>query len=130
MNRATEIAEQIDLTTAEGHNVRAFLLRGLNGERRLDTDVLEIKAFFAADDLGLLTEPPVRELNLLGREVAEILRPAPWRSRESDAVYLIRPNTSALQLRGALIGEAELIARLLTEHDMRAATNYTGDAGS
>jgi hypothetical protein len=110
MNRATEIAEQIDLTTAEGHNVRAFLLRGLNGERRLDTDVLEIKAFFAADDLGLLTEPPVRELNLLGREVAEILRPAPWRSRES--------------------GEAELIARLLTEHDMRAATNYTGDAGS
>lgn len=123
---AADIAAQIDTTTVAGHNLRAMLLRRLDGDAWRPDDG-ERDAYRAgrdlADALGLVDLDLL--LTRLGREVAERLRPEPWHGEEMDSgVYLVRPNTSALQLRGALIGEVERIAALLTADDLRAAKAY------
>jgi hypothetical protein len=121
---AETIAAGIDIDTSAGWNLRAALLISTDGgypwASAPDVDGLLARAV----DLGLMFDGG--GLTQLGREVAEQLRPLPWHWDEMDSggVYLIRPNSSALQLRGALLGEAERIAALLTKADADEAKRY------
>ncbi len=110
--QVSAVVAAIDISTMAGWNLRALLLRLLCGEPVYDYDRDPPETDKASD---IAIADAVRrqlvgstgyglELTPLGREVAERMRPEPWLSKEQDAVYVIRPNTSALQLRGALVG--------------------------
>lgn len=136
---ASTIAANIDTRTVAGHNLRALLLRLFDGDRFRSTDeprIAVIPLIDAAASLGLVEAASV-SLTPLGREVAERLRPRPWRADQvGRSVAVIRPNGSALELAEGptgmsdadrIFGEAERIAALLTADDLRAAKTYKSE---
>jgi hypothetical protein len=112
-----EIAASIDLTTTDGHNLRALLLN--EGK-----SVAPIGIMARAELLGLVEW---RDLTPLGREVAELLRPVPWRTAwqwESNTWRVLSGTDPGWICGGCTEQAAGLIARLLTEHGEREAKQY------
>ncbi len=140
---AADIASGVDTSTVAGHNLRALLLRVMDGADWRDApwgsaawaaargrqDLPDKAARRLAVDLGLAV-PTSPDLTPLGREVAERLRPAPWRvkahrfhgdAKESWLVDQAGDFTHALCYDER---SASRIAALLTADDLRAAKAY------
>jgi hypothetical protein len=82
---AAAIAAQIDTATTAGHNLRALLLRLLDGESlRQEGFSGVLMVLEQAESLGLADTDHACTLTPLGREVAELLRPAPWSAFMDD----------------------------------------------
>jgi hypothetical protein len=116
---AVTIAASIDTTTVEGHNLRALLLRLLDGES-LRQEVLE-----RAEALELVDAEHACALTSLGREVAELLRPKPWQvTTDRGFPRLLHPNGDfAFQAAGEL-DLCHRIATLLDADDEREVKRY------
>jgi hypothetical protein len=115
---AAAIASGIDTSTVAGHNLRALLLRLLDGD---DDGPWQIKDFANLRGLGISEGPGLGTFALtpLGREVAERLRPVPWLVAQD--VWLVEPSG----VNGCHIGNiAPRVAALLTADDLRAAKAY------
>jgi hypothetical protein len=144
---ASIVAASIDLASVAGHNLLALLLRLAANQRSDDISSYD-PAFKTAlalglgawpaprDDLEIKTQPPFI-LTPLGREVAELLRPKPWTAgRIGSFVSLDRPDGTAISLAGengphkadTLYAEADRIAVLLTQDDLRVAKTYRTEA--
>jgi hypothetical protein len=131
---AAAIASGIDTSTVAGHNLRALLLRLLDGDRWRDPSLPLVPVSIAAETLGLLDREHAFTLTPLGREAAERLRPQPWRVAKHQAdVELVRPDGTvrsfgdpgpSINAWTRLYDEAERIAALLTADDLRAAKAY------
>jgi hypothetical protein len=125
------IAAGIDLATVAGHNLRALLLRLLDGEPWPGRDCeglwTKLHAGFA-----LLVEYDGDTVDLapLGREVAERLRPRPWGSWGSG-IYHPTAATSR-ETPWAICpepGSSTRIAALLTVDDLAQAKAYRSEPG-
>jgi hypothetical protein len=130
---AATIASGIDTSTVAGHNLRALLLRLLDGDPwRGEARAAARAATDRAAALGLLDIVHTCALTPLGREVAERLRPLPWRWRSYKAagwggalIECFEVETDARVLPMTLHrDDAERIAALLTADDLRAAKAY------
>jgi hypothetical protein len=137
---AAEIAASIDLATTAGWNLRALLLRLLDGdgwrvpgrEHAVGGGVLDMLT--ECVHAGLVDYPNLHStpgLTPLGREVAERLRPVPWRVDgfigDGDEEWAVSCGDlpRALCRDGA---DAERIAALLTRDDLEAAKRYRTEA--
>jgi hypothetical protein len=130
---AAEIAASIDLTTVTGHNLRALLLRLTLGESlRQEVFCGVLIVLGGAEALGLVDADHTCRLTPLGRDVAEQLRPEPWRVREYKAAswggvlvsdYEIAQGDRVIPM-SARQPDAERIAALLTVDDLREAEQY------
>jgi hypothetical protein len=131
---AATIAASIDLASVAGHNLRALLLRLLDGEDWAPSAHHEQVggALRRADACDLLDIDC--RLTPLGREVAELLRPNPWRVEpwgKDWAVFKggLAPHptlVAAGNFSGSMGGRGacDRIAALLTQDDLRAAKTY------
>jgi hypothetical protein len=130
---AATIAASIDVSTDAGWNLRALLLRLLDRDDSQDVGRSDVAAYRAADALGLvyLTEGGPC-LCRLGGEVAERLRPAPWRvegpfaaadgtAEEEWSVTGVDELPIAICFER---GSASRIADLLTKADAEDAKQY------
>ena len=127
---AATIAASINVSTVEGHNLRALLLRLLAG----DDDCEDTPSGWAlADDaerdavgLGLAVEPVgAGVLTPLGREVAAALRPEPWRVivlEDEWGVALGRSGFAAVRCKYER--DAQRIAELFTADATARAKTY------
>ncbi len=147
---AATIASQIDTTTVAGHNLRALLLRMLDGDDdsgfwngrgrvfsphacpRLAIAPGVLVEFKPGAKLG-----GVLALTPLGREAAERLRPEPWRAEPFDDFGRVVWRVANVPYRTADAQtfcedhvHAERLAALLTADDLRAAKAYRTEAGS
>jgi hypothetical protein len=119
------IAAGIDLATVAGHNLRALLLRLLDGEPWNENTPL-IATLEQAFSLGLATPYDVTPL---GREVAEQLRPEPWRVGTSDAGLAVVDASGAMRCACEEMAVAIRIAALLTADDLAQAKAYRSEPG-
>jgi hypothetical protein len=120
---AQPLASDIDTSTVAGHNLRALLLRLLDGDRWRDPSLPLVPVSIAAERLGLLDIDHAFALTPLGREVAERLRPVPWLVAQD--VWLVEPSgvngslapwaaverDAAAELTGDLLGPLALARR-------------------
>ncbi len=119
------IARAIPVDTIDGHNLRAFLLRRLDGDS-LGGTVFSV--WEQAKRLGLTVGD---NLTTLGREVAELLRPRPWSARQTNVVRykntymgcLLYPDGEEAAEFG-LFADAQRAAELFTKADLDAAKSY------
>lgn len=124
---AAEIAASIDTSTTEGHNLRALLLRLFDGNipGASPPAMAAIAAARAAGfwgDLGLTT---------LGREVAELLRPRPWRAKPTHVQFYLDTYMGELfgpdgerEAEFHDAADANRAADLLTRDDLDKAKQY------
>jgi hypothetical protein len=139
---AAAIAAEIDLATVTGWNLRALLLKLLDGDDWRGYDWEDVAphhtrprpsaaARHEAADLRLL-EPGSVDLTPLGREVLERLRPVPWRCRSYKAAswggvlvtdYEVAQGDRVIPMT-ATQADAERIASLLTKADAEEAKRY------
>jgi hypothetical protein len=128
---AATIAASIDLASVAGHNLRALFLRLADedpwiGDVRNQSAACD--AWGLAERLGLtLHDSP--SLTPLGREVAERLRPVPWRVCDASGPRQKRRVLSIWQGSRSVAScwddaDAGRIAALLTQDDLRAAKTY------
>jgi hypothetical protein len=130
---AAEIAANIDLATAAGWNLRALLLRLAGGEHWNENTPLR-DAMDRITRIGLAGYPLAGNefgeggLTPLGREVAERMRPVPWRVLcvGSDGWAVTRPGEHWANC--TVHSVAERIAALLTRDDIEAAKCYRTEA--
>jgi hypothetical protein len=124
---AQPLASDIDTSTVAGHNLRALLLRLLDGD---SLDGAGWPGWLEADRLGLLSGG---RMTPLGREVAERLRPLPWRvigevlddgSTYFDVLTDARGWRDERNIGCTDEADATRIAALLTADDLRAAKSY------
>jgi hypothetical protein len=142
---AATIATSIDLASVAGHNLRALLLRLLDGDSYSSTDA-HGAATRAVADAGRLALGEYRlpfTLTPLGREVAERLRPVLWRvfelpKPETDSMLAhmlagvrghwaisTAPGSGDFPISACIVeADASRIAALLTQDDLRAAKTY------
>jgi hypothetical protein len=125
---AASIVAKIDTTTVEGWNLRALLLRLLDGDA-WNEDILILDAMDAITRRGFAAYPLAGNefgeggLTPLGREVAERLRPVPWTAKAGAHGWWVS-NFHRCIARGLEQADAERIAALLTQDDLRAAKTY------
>jgi hypothetical protein len=95
---STPTASGIDTSTVAGHNLRALLLRLLDGDPwRGEARGTARAATDRAAALGLLDIVHTCALTPLGREVAERLRPVPWRVIDASGPRMKRKRLSVWQ---------------------------------
>lgn len=127
---AEETIANIELATVAGHNLRALLLRLADGERIRDRTNADVAACVDAEPRGLIETTFSPALTPLGREVAERLRPEPWRTKAHRFLADSKDSYIVEQPGGRSLGlcwkepDAERIAALLTADDLRAAKTY------
>jgi hypothetical protein len=148
---AAAIASGIDTSTVAGHNLRALLLRLLDDEPGQGFFNIRANAYspdglridIAVGDLVTLDRGARMGgfvvLTPLGREVAERLRPVPWRMFAVGCdVALTRPDGTvrtfgdpgpSRDAYSRLRAEAERIAALLTADDLAQAKAYRSEPG-
>jgi hypothetical protein len=137
---ADTIAARIDTATAAGWNLRALLLRLLGGDAGYRMGDGSGAAIREATAMGLGFWPPARDtleaaiqppfaLTTLGREVAERLRPEPWRAvalhhaELETGPYRVSRRSHYIASCGRKF-DAERIADLLTKADAEDAKQY------
>jgi hypothetical protein len=132
---AATIAASVVVTTTEGRNLRACLLRRLDQEFAYDYDTDPGDAEEACDaayamayDLGLVSAMEQTDLTPLGREVAELLRPEPWRvlSETDDGwtEWVVAKTEWDAEYATCSEPGARRIADLLTKADADEAKRY------
>ncbi len=135
---AATIAASIDLASVAGHNLRAMLLRRLLGENIHDGDddghavlqALNLESGLGLVDLGVFLTP-------LGRDVAEWMRPKPWRVEPWGKVWAVfkgglAPHPTLVasgHFSGSMGGRGacDRVAVLLTQDDIIAAKLYRSE---
>ncbi len=120
---AATIAASIGLASVAGHNLRALLLRLLDGEDwRVVSAGADANAFISARTRGFVPPAYSADLTPLGREVAERLRPVPWAAMGCNVWRggLVRRESATCIEPGI----AKRIAALFTQDDLRAAKTY------
>lgn len=111
--------------SAEHRNLRAFLLRRIDGDRH----DAPLGLWSSARDHGLIDDER-GYLTPLGREVADLLRPKPWRvwplpwSQESLSDEWGVGHAPRWMARCTTQVDAERIALLLTADDLARAKDY------
>ncbi len=120
MNDAATVAASIDIATVDGWNLRALLLRLLDGTRHDAPRGL----WAGLSDLGLIDDER-GFVTPLGREVAEQLRPKPWKvTTDRGFPRLLHPNGDfAFEAAGEL-DLCRRIAKLLDADDEREVKRY------
>ena len=135
---AATIAASIDLGSVAGHNLRALLLRLLDGDEQ-ESIHAHCSEYWAAEDdadalaVGLgLSVPPVgaQSLTILGRDVAEQLRPVQWRVEGEGASWALYGDGEASRLNFAPQPLPDRIAALLTADDLARAKAYRTEPGA
>jgi hypothetical protein len=124
---AATIAASLDIATVAGWNLRALLLRLLDGDTRMSGP--DSRTLYAARDLYLIqndSNPIVA--TPLGREVAERLRPKPWTASGCAGEWICDSNGHPVAQVHDDLGEhpdlGERIADLLTTADAEEAKRY------
>jgi hypothetical protein len=130
---SASIVAKIDLASVAGWNLRALLLRLLDGEDWQErATIWDARAALDSVRAGLgVWRDAGTDVGLtpLGREVAERLRPFPWGAGGQHGDWLIEPGGGATGI-GQITGGALVarIAALLTQDDLRAAKTYRTEA--
>lgn len=137
---AKTIAAKINTGTADGHNLRALLLRLADGDDWRESDnsrplgsCSDIRACAAAGSNDWLLPAACIggfALTPLGREAAEFLRPEPW--AVAMLVYGWGPCQGGSRMAAFVTDDkafVERIAALLTADDLRAAKTYKTETG-
>jgi hypothetical protein len=139
---AATIAASIDLTTVEGWNLRALLLRFADGDYALARSLWQTEALAAVEarrlGLAVIAVASASWLTLtpLGREVAERLRPRPWfvasTGVERSTYDVESPDRSWCEIGHTIRcddeADANRIAAALSREDLEAAKRYRTEA--
>jgi hypothetical protein len=129
---ATTVAK-IDTTTVEGWNLRALLLRRADGGYTHDYDSDPPEADEACDAaIALADSLRIVDVDVcltpIGHEVAERLRPEPWRVTGNGVDWVAYCERDNVRLTNAGRAVAGRIAALLTQDDLRTAKTYRTEA--